>query len=35
MSRHEGATGYENDPLLDLAVADDDDPLVVPRETEE
>jgi len=30
LSRHEGATAYENDPLLDLAVPDDD-PLVVPR----
>lgn len=31
LSRHEGAAVYENDPLLDLAVPDDD-PLVVPRE---
>ncbi|WP_135805966.1 succinylglutamate desuccinylase/aspartoacylase family protein [Halorussus marinus] len=33
LSRHEGATAYENDPLLDLAVPDDD-PLVVARETD-
>lgn len=32
LSRHEGATAYENDPLLDLAVPDDD-PLVVPHES--
>ena len=31
LSRHEGAAAYENDPLLDLAVPDDD-PLVVPDE---
>ncbi|WP_132059343.1 succinylglutamate desuccinylase/aspartoacylase family protein [Halorussus amylolyticus] len=34
LSRHEGATAYENDPLLDLAVPDDD-PLVVPHESAE
>ena len=34
LSRHEGAAAYENDPLLDLAVPDDD-PLVVPDESGE
>ena len=32
LSRHEGAAVYENDPLLDLAVPDDE-PLVVPYDS--